>query len=233
MKVLRAKPLLLAFSMILFTTAIHGQQSGQRQMHLFYPEFGFSITGGISQGIWDIYESPFEQLITYQKQLRSGYVLGADMSYYFSGYSGIGVKYNRFGTSNRMFRRDALGDPIWYIDQITDTYAGAYYTFRLIHGYGENELFLTAGLGYLHHRNKGGETDFELDGGSLGYSFDAGYDYKLADKVYIRVVLSLTTGTISEFTSNGVSTVNTVEMVNEDFGDITRLDLSAGIRFGL
>lgn len=202
-----------------------------------YTPVRFAFQGGYSYRVAKIHESIPPELKDYANGLKSGFNFGADFTYFLSETIGFGMKYNFFNSSNKI-------DDVWVLDfrgnrrfgELSDdikiSFIGPSFSSRT-QSYDKNHVLLTnIALGYLSYKNDAVLIDdIEIKGSTVGIVADLGYDGKIADNLFLGAQISFLVGALSEYdVSNGL-TQRTVSLDDDDKDNLSRLDLSVGIRF--
>ncbi len=183
-----------------------------------------------------ISESVTSDLEDYVKELRSGYQLGADIAYYFSNNFGIGARYNFFRTSNSMNNiavEDIDGNIIYgkMSDDVRITFVGPVLSARYLTNI-KDAFLMNITVGYLGYVNDAVLINrYKITGNTVGFAFDIGYDFAVAERVNIGFQLSYLVGKLSEFIIDDGSNSQTIQLEDDNQESINRLDFSVGIRF--
>ncbi|MBN4051367.1 hypothetical protein JYU16_00985 [bacterium AH-315-M05] len=201
------------------------------------PMIRFSISGGLSNLVAKISDQIPSDFIPYMKELRSGYHIGGDLNYYITGTQGIGIKYSMFRTKNQL-------NNIYIIypngqtrsgilrDDITIQFIGPSYCMRMFLGNKYSHLISNISLGYLDYRNNAKLIDdFILSSSALGFSGDIGIDFLIDNNISLGIAFSITLGTLSKFEIDDGVSIQTIELDKENFENISRIDLSIGLKY--
>lgn len=211
--------------------------SGKIVGHGLYPHWRFAINGGWgyqTAKVGDNVPSDFEQ---YVQELKSGYHIGGDVTYYFLESLGVGFKYQLFKTSNQIdnvyvINHNGTGRYGYLSDDISVTFIGPAFYTRYLNFNKKNALLFGLAIGYLGYEDKVvivGEK-YTLIGSTAGLIWDLGYDIGINPNFAIGFNLSLLSGWLSEYNLNDGLTTTTIKL-GKNFIDLDRVDLSIGIRF--
>lgn len=194
---------------------------------------GFSYrTGKLADNI----PAGFEDYI---RELKSGYHYGLDFTFFITEPIGIGLKYTCSKSANSM-NNVTLEDP-WgetnsgtLNELITMSFYGPSFTTRLISANKTNAFLLSLSIGYLDYNDSFSiVNDYTYNGNTVGLVWDMAYDIGISDRTSLGIMLSLTTGSLSELElSNGINVI-TEKREAENYENLSRIDLSLGLRFGL
>ncbi|MFK7951930.1 MAG: hypothetical protein AB8B73_03720 [Ekhidna sp.] len=162
----------------------------------------------------------------YMRQLR----LGSDFDMrlqVFERNNGLGLEYNQFSSISE----GSIPGFGYVIENITISYYGLSWIFRKMEENG-NIGYASFGLGALFYENEGFTDGQELmmSGATIGLRIN--YDYSITINKFIAVGLNFGAilGTLTQIEING----NPYTVQNpEDAENISRINLGAGIRFGI
>lgn len=211
---------------------------GKSMVKHSYPKIRIAVQGGWSYRIAKVpvgLESFYEDYI---RQLKSGYNLGADFNYFITESLGLGFKYNYFNSKNRIDEvyvenEDGSMESGPMEDNININFYGPSLTSRVL-SVNKNSAFITAvGLGYLSYKNKAYFIDDNLtiSGNTFGMVLDLGYDIGLSEQMALGLQLSFTLGTLRKLEIDYGNYIDTIELESESYENLSRIDLSIGLRF--
>ncbi len=166
----------------------------------------------------------------YMKGLRSGFQFSLDFDYYFNNYIGAGMKYSLFkaSTSGRVSGNEMK-------DNTSIQFIGPTFATRFMNASKKNAFIMNLSLGYLGYSDSGEVSGYpgKIIGSTVGTAFDLGYEIGLSRNVALAFQASSVTGTLSKIkiSSNGQSETRTLS--DDDKENLSRIDLSVGIRFYL
>jgi hypothetical protein len=202
-----------------------------------YPHFRVAINGGLSYRtakLADNIPSDFEK---YVKELKSGYHIGLDLSYYFSEQLGIGIKYSVYKSKNEIdnvsvTRPDGSTQYGKMSDNISINFIGPFISTRLLNGNKKNSFLMNLGIGYLGYTdNTLLITDYTIKGSTVGLCWDIGYDIGISKNLAIGFQLSYMIGTLTQYDISDGTTTKTVKLEKNNYESLSRIDLSIGLRF--
>ncbi|PRX53113.1 hypothetical protein [Flagellimonas meridianipacifica] len=206
-----------------------------------YAGFRFAFNGGYSYDPGRLNSNTinlgFED---FYRELRSGYHLEANITYYLSKNIGLGIKYNIFKTSNSIENVgfiDTDGSDIigTLANDITVSFVGAVLSYRFPGKKSKNAFILNSSIGYLSYRdNQVLAIPVNVKGNNLGFSFDIGYDFLLAERLSLGIQAGATSGRIRELEITGDSGTSLVRIPDDERpSGSARLDFSIGLRYNL
>lgn len=173
---------------------------------------------------------------SYIKRLKSGFHIGGDLTYYFTEVLGIGMKYNRFITSNYMehiyivdeYDNTRYGE---MKDDVAITFIAPTFSTRFINQKKSGALYLNTSFGYVDYNNAKIIVDpYIYTGKTVGFAFDFGYDLLSLKSVTLGFQVSYFMASLSKFNVYDGTDVTTVKL--EGFYEgLNRLDFSLGLRF--
>jgi len=95
-----------------------------------------------------------------------------------------------------------------------------------------NGLVMNFGVGYLGYFNAGMLIyPLLLKGNTLGFSWDFAYDIRIAENLALGLQVSFVLGTLREYEITYLSRTETIELDKDNYDNISRIDLSLGLRF--
>jgi len=202
-----------------------------------FPHFRIALNGGYSYEIAKISNSVPDDFKDYVQQLKSGYHIGGDFTYYFSENIGVGFKYYAFKTSNSMdniYVEDSEGNITYgkMSDDLTISFIGPLYSSRLFDKAGKNAFIFNFAIGYMKYDNdKVIINNYKMTGETFGMVLDVGYDIQLSDDFSLGFQISYTMGALSKYDIFDGSTTKTIKLESGNYESLHRIDFSIGIRF--
>jgi hypothetical protein len=196
-----------------------------------YPRFRFAVSGGWSYRTGRLPQNIPSGVSDYLQGLKPGFHYEAGLSYYFSEYLGAGFIYSEYLSSNSDDGSTGYGD---MSDRIHINFAGPVFSTRLFNQTKKNCLLLDLGIGYLRYRDEVlfASEKLTLKGGTAGFYWNVGYDIGISKNLALGFQLSFLRGMLSEYKrSNGIRT-DVIKLEKNEREDLTRIDLSIGLRFG-
>lgn len=158
------------------------------------------------------------------KGLRSGYHIGADLAYYFSETTGTGLKY-----SLSRFQDSSYGS---IDDDITLQYIGPAMYGRLISASRNFHFTYDLSVGYLHYQDEARHGEpITYSGAALGFSTGIGVDFRISKQFFLGFEPSWNTGILNKVKINGDQQTITVKLEDDERENLSRLDLSARVKW--
>lgn len=217
-----------------------GQEQRQEQEPVReYSKFRFSLEGGGGFRPGKISDNVPGDFKSYTKKLKRGFVYGADATWFFNEFMGVGIRYKAFSASNGT--TVTITDDNGYStsgkmkDNIQIAFIGPMYCTRFTSGNGLHTFTADIGVGYVNYRDKGMIIkNMKLSGYTLGLLYNIGYDYALNKMWSIGVNLSSIEGTLTTLTleQNGVKTSQTT-LDKDKQENISHIDLSFTLKLNL
>ncbi len=198
-----------------------------------------TLNGGYSHLIAKISKEVPDDFRQYTKELKSGYHIGGDLSYFFSELYGAGIRYNLFRTSNsvnNIYVTDQNNNTRYGMmkDDISVNYIAPSFVSRGINKKGNAELLMSLSLGYVNYQNNALLIDpVKITGSTLGGAFDFGYAVKLSKKLSLGLQASYFAGKLTKITYTRGATQEIRKLENDEAESLNRIDISAGLRLGL
>ncbi len=202
-----------------------------------YPHFRAAINGGWSYRVAKISNSVPSDFKQYAKDLNSGIHYGLDLSYYFSEPLGVGFKYYNYKSKNKIdnIYISFIDGQTQYgkmSDDISINFIGPFFSTRMLNTDKKNSLLMNLGIGYMGYKNNAVLiSDYTIRGNSLGLSWDIGYDIGLSENFAIGFQFSWMVGTLTQVEISDGSRTETIKFDKENFENLSRIDLSIGLRF--
>ena len=197
-----------------------------------FKRFRFALSGGYGYRTYSLSDGLTTKLTDYYNKLRWGFVISADVTYFFSKKGGFGVQTSLFKSSNSL-------DNVWLFvdgflesgkiaDDITIIYVGPSYTTRLLNDDDWNSLFFTVSAGYTSYKNNTVTiSDYKLTSNSFGFSARLAYDRVITKGLTLGVQASINGGSISRLTEESDSGSESYYYSES----LVRFDVGIGIRF--
>ena len=203
-----------------------------------YPHLRIAVSGGYSYMTAKVAETVPSDFKNYVKELKSGYHLGGDITYYFSEIFGAGGKYFVFKSSNSMdniYAENLVTGEITYgnmSDDLTTSFIGPMFSSRFLNHNKKNAFLMNASLGYLGYSNDKIFIDkYKITGGTMGMSLDLGYDIEFSEKLSLGFQLSFVSGTLFEYNVNDGVKTEKIKLNTGEYESLSRIDFSIGLRF--
>lgn len=204
-----------------------------------YRHFRLALNGGFGYHLARISDDVPDDFVSYAKRMKSGLNLNGDMAYYISEVVGIGLRYSLFKTSNEMndiYVEDEFGNRRYGImsDDLAIHFIGPSMSTRLLSRNKKNELVTNLSLGYIHYFNDKVVVDsYNITGGTIGMSLDITYDIGITEKISLGIQASLLSASLYSYNYDNGVTIQKVQLEAGGYENLSRVDLSFGIRFSL
>lgn len=205
--------------------------------HKNYQQFKFAINGGYSYQTARVGGNVPSDFKNYVKQLKSGYHFASDLTYYISEPLGFGLKYLLFRSSNSLdniYRDDLNGNREYgkMSDDLKIWFFGPTFSTRLLSHDKSNAFNINLSLGYMGYSNNKVIVDkYKMTGSTIGFSYDIGYDFGLSENLSLGFQVSYLSGNLFEYDWNDGIITKTIELEEDQFESLNRLDFSIGLRF--
>ncbi len=198
-----------------------------------YKIFGLTLSGGWSRMIAKLPGDLPKEVEKYSNELRNGFHLDADIKYYLSDKVGLGVKYRRYNTRNEIANIGMVIDENTVrfgkmSDDITVQLIGPSLGARLPLGQGGTGLTLNYALGIITFKNNATLIDeYVVTGTTAGSCFSAGIESWINEQLGWGLGASLMSGTLMQMTVDDGTRRETIKLEEEEYENISRLDISA------
>ena len=202
-----------------------------------FPRFRAAFNFGWSYRLSKVSDNIPSDFRDYMQNLRSGYMLGLEMSYFMSKPFGLGVKYSVHRSKNDMSPVTIMYENGYtrtgqMSDNISISFIGPTFTIRGLNKDMKNSFIMSIGLGYLAYKDVAVLIDdFTLKGSTMGLCWDIGYDIGLSKGVALGFMLSLITGKLTSYDISDGFTTQTIKLDSDEQEGLSRIDLSIGLRF--
>ena len=202
-----------------------------------YQHFRFALSGGYSYMTAKVAEGVPADFKNYIKGLKSGYHFGGDMTYYFTESLGVGGKCFIFKSSNNIDdiyveKPNGTREYGKMSDDLTISFIGPIFSTRFLNPNKRSAFLMNVSIGYLGYLdNKILVNKYQIKGSTVGVGFDIGYDIGLSENFSLGFQLSFLTGSLSKYKLNDGMYIETVILEEKDYENLTRIDLSIGLRF--
>ncbi len=194
-----------------------------------FPRLRLAINGGWSYRLAKVAGNLSSSQKDYIKGLKSGYSYGAEIAYYWSKKAGIGAKYDVFRSRNEL--EDVSGQAVVLSDDVSINFIGPYYGSRFLTANKKNSFLMNVGLGYVGYNDKAFfGSDYELTGGTAGLLVDIGYDIGLSKSFALGFQVSFIGGTLTQYKIDDGFNTTTIELDEDEYEGLARINLSVGLR---
>jgi hypothetical protein len=203
-----------------------------------YQQWRFSVNGGLGYETARIGDNIPSDFKDYAGQLKSGYVLGAGITCYFSEMLGVGAKYTRFGSSNSLdniYIENSQGERQYgrMSDNVAVNFVGPTVTTRFLNARKSNAFTLGIGMGYLGYKdNSVVINSYKITGSTFGMTYDIGYEFNLSKNTNLGIQLSLLAGNLFKYKLDDGVNLQTIKLEKDEYQSLSRIDLTIGLVFG-
>ena len=179
-----------------------------------------------------------DQAKSYYKEMKSGICAGADLLFLINPDWGGGVKYKFYSTSADMegFIDPGDGYNLYYgtfHERIYVNFIGGEFLFRQFIGSRKTlKLNSACSIGLTKYRNEASffSSAFLLTGNNIGADLSLGLEYFISNHFSLGTELSLFYSSIRKMKLSDGITTTPVHLEKDNYENLSRLDLSIGIR---
>lgn len=202
-----------------------------------------SLQGGMGYRLGKLVDNLETVEQQHLKNMRLGWIYGADVTYFFNEYFGLGVKFQNLYTSDQMpaSATDTETGKVTngYLENYDNIwFAGPMFTYRLPSRNRKNAFFARVGLGATGYSDWGRYVKQDLTysekGMTVGLMYELGYDFGIAKNLSIGASLTFLNAGMNSFDvtdSNGNTTRQTLEA--NKLESLGYIGLSFGLRYNL
>jgi len=202
-----------------------------------YPRIRIALSGGLSFMTGKVSDDVPSDFRDYVQELKSGNNIGGEVTFFITETIGFGARYNLFSSSHqldRIYIEDADGNVTYgkMSDDLKIKFIAPSFTVRLLNYNKKNAFLFSAAIGYIDYVNdKVIIESFKMTGNTVGFGLDIGYDIGLSENLALGLQVSLITGALSEYTFDYGSSQQTFKLPAGSYENVSRFDLSIGLRF--
>jgi len=179
-----------------------------------------------------------EEAESYYNDLITGYQGSASMYYRIAKELWLGGNYKGFATSSSITTSLHIDDVQLYHGEVSEhmfvNFAGASIFSSVLFGkakrFAVNSAF-TIGPAFYRDEVEIMGSQVLLQGTTLGTDLNLGFEYYIKPRWSINLGASFFQGKIKEIKATTSSTTNTITLEKENYENLSRLDLAAGITF--
>jgi hypothetical protein len=203
-----------------------------------YQKLRIGADGGWSYMTAKVSSSVPADFRDYIGELKSGYHFGGDASYFTSESVGFGLRYSLFRTSNEIDNITAI-DPVSgqtrtgrLKDDVTIHFIGPTVCTRMSSANKKANFGSDLSLGYLAYKNNATVIDdFTLKSAAMGFMWKVNVDFALDKDLALELAFAYTAGTLNHYEFDYGNQTTTVKLDKDNLENISRIDLSVGIRW--
>ena len=205
------------------------------QEYVEAPKFRIAVQGGYGRRLAKYQATNNELIDNHNRRLFGGLDYGADMTYYFSDSYGFGLKYNNMHTISKDAVVSEDGRSGMYSEAMDIMFVGPMMSTRKVGASGNGIFMLNYGLGYLGYDDYGRIIDdtLRIKGGTLGVCLELGYDYRIANNIFLGANLGAMSGTLTSctVTTNGHPVQRKLD--KDEYESLLHAYLTLGVRYYL
>lgn len=198
----------------------------------------FAVQGGYGYRLAPLADDTPPALQEYSNNLKSGFSLALDAAYFLKPTWGLGLKYSRFGSEESMGNMQVTypdGGSVQgtISDEISIHFIGPSYISEYAFRNPKHSMYGAISLGYLSYLDRAGMAQqvLEVKGATFGAALDLGYDYTVSKNITLGAQASLTGGSLNKFQVKDGIHERTVTLEEGSQENLSRLDLTAGVKF--
>ena len=227
------------------TSIVHqspNQRPKEYNIKIPYSHLRLAFNGGYAYNLGKDAATFDTRIQTYNKQIRSGLNVGAEINYFFiNGQMGIGISYENvtsqnslsgvtYSSSGQIFTNNNLSD------NLKIQYIGPMYTAisRQIKKNGVKDAFvINVGMGNLSYTDTKivDLKNYIFIGSALGTYYSISYDHFISKNMALGIQLSLITGLLSNYNLFDGNSTTHVQLDNDSYQSLTHVSLTVGLRF--
>lgn len=209
----------------------------------FARKWELSVHGGWSYRTAKLSDQVQSDFVNYINELRSGYHVGGDLDFFWREDMAAGLKYSRFGAKasigNVVGTNPTTGETVQgsMSDDIAVNFIAPSFTYRYIFPNRKVALQAHYAIGYMSYINNSMviNEDIKITAHNFGVSLGAHLIVPLGQRLSLMGGVTVLGGYFSRFkvqNANGVT--QTIEAEEDgERENVSRIDLSAGLRFSL
>lgn len=193
-----------------------------------------ALSGGFGYQTAKIIEGVSSAERSFLRGLKSGYQFSGDVQYYFNEMFGAGLKGGFFESKNSADVYMAGGGQTQLTTELNIFFVGPTFAFRYYDRDYADAFYACYSIGYLGYRARHEDSyRREVTGSTLGFVVDLGYDFALSEKLALGLQLSALSGVLTSFTIDDGYQQQLVELEEDRYEGLGRIELSIGLRFNL
>ena len=205
-----------------------------------YDKFRIAASGGWSYRTARISGDVPPAFQDYIKKLKSGYHFGGDATYFTSEHIGVGLKYSLYrakSTVSYLYVADSLTGrvaPGNLAEDITIQYFAPAVYARFNSKNKKSQVIMDLSMGYMGYKDAVSNlTKLTIRGGTVGLSWGVGADFAIDPDLSLGLSFNYLVGALTNYeVDDGTQRVN-VKLEPGGYEGISRIDLSAGLRWYL
>ncbi|MFA6925080.1 MAG: hypothetical protein WC223_12615 [Bacteroidales bacterium] len=196
-----------------------------------------AASGGYSYRVARLSPDIPNDFVDYMKKLRNGYAFSSDIIFHDSKSFWAGFKYSYAKFINEM-------DNIYIIypnnsirygklrDDVTINYIAPSMNFLLFSKNKMTKYILGMSIGYLNYKDNALLIDrYLIKGETVGVTFDYGFDFCLSGSYDLGLLFSFNIASLGVYKISDGTTVRKVQLEKGKYENLSRIDLTIGLRF--
>ncbi|MBE9461088.1 outer membrane beta-barrel protein [Dyadobacter subterraneus] len=187
--------------------------------------WSFGLNGGYSYRLPNAGTRSDTPYSKYLRGLKTGFSIGADGHKFFWPRVGLGLKYN-FYKSKGEYDAD-------FSDDISIQFVGPSFIYQSPFENGKTSVLAGFAMGYQSYKNSArayGE-DFTLRGSATGWAMSLGLEQKLSEHFALNLTGACYLGTSYKFRKQMAGHTETIKLTRENFEDLSRIEITLGLKF--
>ena len=207
------------------TAALQIDSSSEQKSITPQSVWSFGLNGGYSYRLPNAGTRSDTPYSKYLRGLKTGFSIGADAHKFIWPRVGLGLKYNLYkskGDYNTSFA-----------DNISIQFIGPSFVYQSPFENGKTSVLAGFAMGYQFYKNKArayGE-DFTLKGSATGWAVSLGLEQKLSDHLALNLSGACYLGTSYKFRKKMAGQTETIKLSRENFEDLSRIEITLGLKF--
>lgn len=202
-----------------------------------FPKIRVGLYGGFSYRTAKVSTTLPAFLMSYAEELKTGWHIGGDVTYFLNENIGLGMRAAYFNTTNEidgivLVYNNGTTRTGKMRDDINITFVGPSFALRVPSAQKRNAFNMALSFGYLNYVNYNMVIDkYEIRGNTVGMILDLGYDVGISTNMALAFQLSANLGSLSELTVSNGFQKQTVKLSQSQRESLNRFDFSIGLRF--
>ncbi|WP_159470829.1 outer membrane beta-barrel protein [Dyadobacter sp. 3J3] len=187
--------------------------------------WSFGLNGGYSYRLPNAGTRSDTPYSRYLKELKTGFSIGADAHKFLWPHVGLGLKYN-FYKSKGEYNTD-------FKDDVSIQFIGPSIVYQSPFENGKTSVLAGFAMGYQSYKNSArayGE-DFTLKGSATGWAVSLGLEQKLGDHLALNLSGACYLGTSYKFRKKMAGQTEAIKLSREDFEELSRIEITLGLKF--
>lgn len=187
--------------------------------------WSFGLNGGYSYRLPNAGTRSDTPYSKYLRELKTGFSIGADAHKFLWPHIGLGLKYN-FYKSRGEFNAD-------FKDDVSIQFIGPSVVYQSPFENGKTSMLAGFAMGYQSYKNNArayGE-DYKLKGNATGWAVSLGLEQKLGEHLALNLSGACYLGTSYKFRKKMAGQTETIKLSREDFEDLSRIEITLGLKF--